>query len=96
MQDMSRNEGFAALEVQRKSGDERFEGSAAPPGLTLADFWSWSASDLVSNATRGVLAEYIVASALGLAYQREVRAQWDAFDLLFDGIKIEVKSAAYL
>lgn len=44
---------------------------------------------------RGVLAEFLVASALGLA--DGVRNQWDAFDLLLsDGTRLEVKSAAYL
>jgi hypothetical protein len=61
----------------------------------LLDFWRWSAYDLVSNATRGVLAEYSVATALGIA--DGVRSEWNSFDLLTkDGIKIKVKSAAYL
>ena len=30
----------------------------------VIDFWKWSVSDLVSNATRGRLAEFIVAKAL--------------------------------
>lgn len=60
------------------------------------EFWQWSASDLVSNATRGVLAEYIVALALG-GPMEPVRREWDAYDLkLADGTKVEVKSAAYV
>jgi len=87
--------GFAQLNVARKTGDERFYRNGNLLDLTLHNFWQWSASDLVSNTTRGILAEYIVANALGLA--DGVRAAWDAFDLLTkDGIKIEVKSAAYL
>lgn len=86
--------GFAALKPTRKTGDEPFSHQTPLP-LTLRDFWRWSASDLVSNATRGVLAEFIVASALGVA--GGVRAEWDAFDLLTpSGLKVEVKSAAYL
>jgi hypothetical protein len=93
---MSENEtGFPQLKVVRKAGDEKFYRSGNPLNLSLLNFWRWSASDLVSNATRGILAEYIVANALGLA--DGVRAEWDAFDLLTeDGVKIEVKSAAYL
>ncbi|HEX8228883.1 MAG TPA: hypothetical protein VF826_06175 [Chloroflexia bacterium] len=61
----------------------------------LLDFWRWAASDLVGNTARGVLAEYIVAMALGVA--EGVRLSWDAFDLTTpSGVKIEVKSAAYL
>lgn len=53
-------------------------------------------SDLVSNATRCRLAEYIVARALGIS-TAGVRDEWAAYDLITpDGIRIEVKSAAYL
>lgn len=87
--------GFPPLKVARKTGDESLHQGGNPLGLSLLSFWRWSASDLVSNATRGKLAEYIVAHALGLV--DGVRAEWDAFDLLTkDGIRIEVKSAAYL
>ncbi len=87
--------GFPQLQVTKKTGAERFHRNETPLDLTLLGFWQWSASDLVSNATRGVLAEYIVANALGIA--EGVRAGWDAFDLLTKfGVKIEVKSAAYL
>ena len=86
---------FPALEVARKSGEEHFSVAGEDLALRLLDFWRWSASDLVNNAARGILAEWIVASALGL--NESVRREWDAFDLLTkDGTKIEVKSAAYL
>ena len=53
------------------------------------------ASDLLSNATRGRLAEYLVAADLGVA--AGVRREWLAHDLTTkDGTKIEVKSAAYV
>jgi len=86
---------FPALQTSRKSGDETFSLSGQSLDLRLSAFWQWSSSDLVSNATRGVLAEFLVTSALGLA--DGVRNQWDAFDILLaDGTRIEVKSAAYL
>ena len=86
---------FPELVPTQKTGDEHFHRAGQPLDLSLLGFWQWSASDLVSNATRGILAEYIVASALGIA--EGVRAEWDAFDLeMKSGIKIEVKSAAYL
>jgi hypothetical protein len=85
---------FPALQVTPKTGDENFIASGDRLNLKLLDFWKWSVSDLVSNATRGILAEFIVASALGCS--GGVRNEWDAFDILFDGTKIEVKSAAYL
>ncbi len=44
---------------------------------------------------RGILAEYLVANALELP--QTVRSEWQAFDLETpQGVKIEVKSAAYL
>ena len=86
---------YPKIDADRKTGDEPFTGVSAAPGLKLLDFWQWAASDLVSNAMRGVLAEYIVATALGL--DTGIRTEWDAFDLLTtDGKRIEVKSGAYL
>jgi len=90
---------FRAFKAQRRSGAEPFVRNAQPAGFELLGFWQWSASDLLSNATRGILAEFIVARALGLP-DEGVRNEWDAFDLTWsvDGriIKVEVKSAAFL
>lgn len=83
------------IKVLRKSGDEPFVSSGGGKSLTLRDFWQWSVSDLVSNATRGILAEYLVACALWL--NTGVRNEWDAYDLETEaGLKIGVKSAAYI
>lgn len=69
---------------------------ARPAGFTLLDFWRWSSSDLLSNAMRGVVAEFIVSKALGCDAHRP-RHAWGAYDLdTPEGIRIEVKSAAYL
>jgi hypothetical protein len=38
----------------------------SPVGATVADFWGWSRSDLLDNTERGVLAEFIVATALDI------------------------------
>lgn len=86
---------YPALVVSPKTGEECFTSDGQSLDHRLRDFWRWSCSDLVSNATRGVLAEYLVATALGLTEQ--VRVEWNAFDLCTeDGLRIEVKSAAYL
>ncbi|MBN2455359.1 MAG: hypothetical protein JXB29_02290 [Sedimentisphaerales bacterium] len=83
------------IKVIIKTGDEKFLGICDGQLLTLKEFWQWLASDLVSNATRGILAEYIVAAALGL--NQGVRYEWNAYDLKTEtGLKIEVKSAAYI
>ena len=61
----------------------------------VSDFWRWAFSDLESNALHGILAEYIVARALGI--EPSGRASWDDYDLeMPDGTTIEVKSTAYL
>ena len=79
----------------RRDGTERFHSGGADLGFDLLGFWKWSVSDLVSNATRGRLAEYIIATAIGAA--DGVRDEWAAYDLLDPrGISIEVKSAAYI
>lgn len=88
-------EGFPPLQLKRKTGDEHFSSKAQPLELTLLDFWQWFASDLANNVLRGVLAEYIVAKGLGI--ETDVRRSWEPYDLTTpSGIKIEVKSAAYL
>ena len=53
------------IEVNRKSGDEPFELDGSPLPINLLSFWQRSASDIIGNAMRGILAEYIVASAVG-------------------------------
>jgi len=58
-------------------------------------FWNWAHSNFLSNAYRGVLAEYIVGKALECLPEK--RTEWDAYDLLTkDGLKIEIKSSAYV
>jgi len=87
---------LSRLPVNRKTGEERFHAERADLGFNLLDFWRWSVSDLVSNATRGRVAEYIVARALGISVHG-VRSEWDAYDLKTpSGARVEVKSAAYI
>jgi len=84
------------LTIARKVGKERFHINGNKLDFDVLSFWQWSSSDLISNATRGIVAEYIVARGLGLA-ERGVRDGWAAFDLETpSGIKVEVKSAAYI
>ncbi len=62
--------------------------------LDKQEFLAWAYDDLLTNTTRGVLAEYIVAKALGIRDAK--RAEWDNVDLRLGGIGVEVKSAAYV
>ncbi|MBA4290810.1 MAG: hypothetical protein C0439_17730 [Pseudomonas sp.] len=83
------------IKLTRKTGSEQFIEDGQPIGVDLLAFWRWAFSDVLNNAQRGVLAEYIVASALGCSHG--VRTQWDAYDLKTPtGVRVEVKSVAYL
>lgn len=74
----------------KKTGDELFSN-----GHTLLGFWQWAHSDILGNAERGRLAEYIVAMALDIS--DSCRVEWNAYDLeTKNGLKIEVKSSGYL
>ena len=75
---------------------ERLTGSESlPKGATLLNFWQWMGSDLVSNALRGALAEYLVALAVGAADR--VQEKWAPYDVKTpDGIKVEVKTSGYI
>lgn len=70
-------------------GEESFRGMSG----SVSDFWRFAMPDLRMNNARGYFAEYLVSRALGLDV---VRVEWDDFDVLWDGVKIEVKSSAYL
>ncbi|WP_417898031.1 hypothetical protein ABN702_17415 [Bacillus haimaensis] len=61
---------------------------------TILDFWQWGFSNLRTNNLRGILAEFIVGTALGCLNQP--RVEWDAFDLIYNEMKVEVKSSAYI
>ncbi|MFN3195572.1 MAG: hypothetical protein ACE364_06475 [Chlorobiota bacterium] len=81
---------------ETKSGNEEFTYIGKSINHRLLDFWKWSVSDLLSNSTRGILAEFIVGTAIGLK-NFVPRVEWDAYDLITDyGARIEVKSAAYI
>jgi len=84
------------VNVSLKTGNETFTFNHNNLDFQLIDFWKWSVSDLVSNATRGRLAEFIVAKTIGINTDN-IRDEWQAYDLITsDNIKIEVKSASYI
>ncbi|MGY1988044.1 hypothetical protein ACI792_17640 [Blastococcus sp. SYSU DS0669] len=61
----------------------------------MRDFWAWALSDLRANTVRPMLAEFLVAQALGA--ESRPRIEWDAYDVVTpDGIRVEVKSSAYV
>lgn len=62
--------------------------------MTVGSFWAWAYSDILSNRNRSIYAEFLVCAALNQIGQ--CRIEWDAVDICYQGLKIEVKSAAYL
>ncbi|MFF0568266.1 hypothetical protein ACFYT7_11485 [Streptomyces sp. NPDC004041] len=88
------NGNLGPLAVTRLSGAEPIQTNGETVG-SLGGFWSWAYSDVSNNALRGVLAEYIVAMALGAA--AGTRIGWDAVDIrTSEQWSVEVKSTAYL
>ena len=63
----------------RYTGDEPL-----PLGVSLLDFWQWLGSDLVSNAFRGLLAEYLVALAVGAADGARKSGRYTILKLLME------------
>ena len=78
----------------RKAGDEAFYVRGENLEFMVLDYWRWAHSDLLDNAARGVLAEFLVAYAVSRTH--EPRSEWGSFDVRTEsGIRVEVKSAAY-
>ena len=72
-----------------------FTGDATLGDTTVGDYWLWAYSDIIGNTNRGMLAQFIVARALGDT--RPALDTWAPYDVVaHDGTKVEVKSAAYL
>lgn len=79
-----------------KTGEERLTYRNKPLDFSMLDFWRWSVSDILSNATRGRFAEFLVLTATKID-KTVLRDEWASYDLETpEGIKLEIKSAAYL
>ena len=86
---------LSAISPKILSGQEAFHRNGNPMDIALSAFWGWAYSNLAANNLRGHLAEFLVASDLGLDHKP--RVEWDESDLrLPDGTRLEIKSAAYL
>ena len=75
-----------------KTGTEPFRSGSQVLQATVLDYWRWSASNLMSNRERGILGEFLVATALGL--EKEPRIEWNGYDLKYSGRKIEIKTSS--
>ena len=87
--------GHNAVIPQRMTGNEAITDECGNTVGNISSFWSWAYSNVMDNAERGALAEYLVACALDVS--DNVRINWNSYDLLSrDGVRIEVKSSGYL
>jgi hypothetical protein len=77
-------------------GTETLNNQGKDLPTTILEFWSWAYSDILGNTERGVFAEFIVACALDNLPKQSGRIGWASYDLDYNGLKIEVKSSAYI
>lgn len=81
------------------TGNEPFLINEKATNLTITDYWRWAYSDLINNIDHHALAEFIVASSIGLLRTdtETFRNVLKPYDLLsMEGFRITVKSAAYV
>ena len=63
--------------------------------INFSEFLTWAFSNCLDNLVRGKLGEYIVAKALNI--KSVPFTSWESYDFKTEeGIKIEVKTSAYL
>jgi len=82
------------IPVKYTRGENPFIIKGVPYEYTLLDFWSWAFSDILTNTMRGIIAEFIIATALNIDIKKP-RDGWLKFDLMYRNFGIEVKSASY-
>lgn len=83
---------YARILATAKSADQPMRDAGVALDQTVGDFGRWAMSDLISNATRGMLEEFIVAKAL--QSKVEIRDKWGAVRCVeADAICVEVKSS---
>jgi hypothetical protein len=78
-----------------KETDHFHCGNESSENFSVSDCLLYTFGDLLNNTTRGAIAEFIVAKALGINTD-EPRKDWLDYDLVYNGIKIEVKSSGYI
>ena len=86
---------YKRIPVRRLTGSEKFKNSEQK-SFNVLEFWQYGFSGLNSNVLRGALAEFLVENALKENGAIDVRNPWGDYDVLFNDIKIEVKSCSYI
>lgn len=84
-------------QLSRYEGLEQLHYTGERLDVSVAEFWRWARSDLVTNTERGVFAEFIVAVALNVPITGVRNGAWSPIDLTTpEGTTVQVRSAAYL
>ena len=63
--------------------------------LDITSFHRWALGDLAGNTNRAIYAEWLVGQALNTIQDTDTRAEWDWYDLTYDGLTIEVKASGF-
>lgn len=59
----------------------------------MSGFHYWAVGNLTGNLNRGLFAEWLVGKALDIIKDGDARDEWDAYDLRYWDVKIEVKAS---
>lgn len=81
--------------VSKLTGNEPFL-NTGDKEFTVLDFWQYAFSNLNSNIVRGILAEFLVETALNEIDTIDIRNPWGDYDVEYNSKTIEVKCCAYL
>ena len=65
------------------NGETPFQFGETAQNFRLLDFWRWSASNLLDNTMRGMLAEYLVAVDVGTREKFRITFQMYAPNMFF-------------
>ena len=86
------NSGEKAVRAGRLDPGTEIPGTG---GATVGDFWAWAYSEILTNTSRGIFAEFLIGNALRVV--EGVRPTgWEDFGLSYNGWKIEVEASAYM
>lgn len=87
---------YERISPKRLSGAEEFSNTGRDAAVNVLQYWAWSHSNLSANIERGIVAEFLVASALGIEGHPNLRDPWGDSDIIEGDMRVEVKSSAYI
>lgn len=88
--------GYKRIKPKRLSGTEEFSNTGRDVVVNVEQYWAWSHSNLSANIERGIVAEFLVASALGVDGDPNLRDPWGDSDIIVGDMRVEVKASAYI